>query len=107
MGNIFENLVVIECLKSRYNQGKLPNLYYFRDSNGVEIDLLFQDGPDLVAIEIKSSSTFSSSYLGNIKKFQAISPKVKKSYLVYNGQALQLSQHIDVLNYTNTGSIFC
>ena len=34
MGAIFENLVVIECLKTRANQGKLPNVYFFRDSDG-------------------------------------------------------------------------
>jgi len=106
MGSIFENLVVIECLKSRYSQGKLPNLYYFRDTNGVEVDVLFQDGPDLVAIEIKASSTFSHSHLGNLKKFQSISPKVKHSYLVYSGPDLPLSGQIDTLNYLNTDRIF-
>jgi len=41
LGHMFENLVVIECLKTRTNAGKLPNLYFFRDSNGNEVDVLF------------------------------------------------------------------
>ena len=44
VGKIFENLIVIECLKQRSNQDKLPNLYFFRDSNGNEIDLIVQAG---------------------------------------------------------------
>jgi predicted AAA+ superfamily ATPase len=43
LGHIFENMVVIECLKTRTNAGKLPNLYFFRDSNGNEVDILFQN----------------------------------------------------------------
>lgn len=40
VGNLFENLVVLECLKARYKLGKDAALYFFRDSNGNEIDLL-------------------------------------------------------------------
>ncbi|MGC9452093.1 MAG: DUF4143 domain-containing protein [Oceanipulchritudo sp.] len=40
MGKLFENLVVLVCLKARYNQGKEAGLYFFSDSNGNEIDLL-------------------------------------------------------------------
>ena len=42
VGNIFENLVVVEALKSRLNKGKVPNLYFFRDSNGNEVDIVFE-----------------------------------------------------------------
>ncbi len=44
VGGIFENLVIVECLKARYNRGELADLYFFRDSNGNEVDLLWQDG---------------------------------------------------------------
>jgi len=40
VGGIFENMVVIELLKARLNRGAMANLYYYRDSNGNEIDLL-------------------------------------------------------------------
>ncbi|MDQ8187426.1 DUF4143 domain-containing protein [Pelagicoccus sp. SDUM812002] len=33
VGSLFENLVVLEALKIRYNQGLVPNLYFYRDSN--------------------------------------------------------------------------
>ena len=68
IGQMFENLVVMECVKARTNQGRLPGLYFYRDSNGNEADILFQDGRDLVAIEIKSSSTYQSGFLKALKK---------------------------------------
>ena len=106
VGSIFENLIVIECLKSRYNQGKMADLYYFRDTNGNEVDIIYQDGRDLVAIEVKSSSTFSSSQLKGIKHFKEITPKVRHSYLIYNGEAKALSDHVDVMHFKNVRNIF-
>jgi len=106
VGNIFENLVVMEFLKSQYNRGKMADLYFFRDTNGSEIDIVFQDGRDLIAIEIKSGSTFSSSQLKGIKKFKKISNKVSHSYLVNSGSNMILSEDIDVINFKNIDSIF-
>ena len=105
VGNIFENLVVIECLKSRFNQGKMPHLYFFRDSNQKEIDILFQDGRDLVAIEIKSAATFNHALVKNIQLIKE-TIKLKKSYLIYNGSEKKLSDEIDILNFKNINKIF-
>ena len=106
VGKMFENLIVIECLKTRSNQGKLPNLYFFRDSNGNEVDILFQNGRDLVAIEVKSSSTYSSSLLKGLKKIAVLSPRVSHSYLVYSGEFFEFSDGITALPYDQVNSIF-
>lgn len=106
VGNIFENLVVLECIKERYNQGKLANLYYFRDSNGNEVDLLFQNGRELVAIEIKSAATYSKKQLKGLKKFSEVSNKCSKSYLVYNGDDIDLSDNTSLINFRNTFKVF-
>jgi len=106
LGHIFENLVFIECLKAQLNRGKVADLYFFRDSNGNEVDILYQDGRDLVAIEIKSSSTISSSQFKGLKVFQDLSSDVKKSYLIYNGIEQSRSNGINVMNYKNVDKIF-
>jgi len=106
VGNIFENMVIIECLKSRYNQGKISDLYFYRDSNGNEIDVIYQNGRELIAIEIKSSSTYSSSQLKNLKTFNKTANNLVKSYLVYNGKPISLSGSIEVINYKKTKNIF-
>ncbi len=91
VGSIFENLVVIECLKTRYNNGLLPDLYYFRDSKGNEVDLIAQQGRSLTAIENKSASTFSSSMLKGLRRFEKLSTNIQNSFLIYNGTSYQMS----------------
>jgi len=47
-GNLFENLVVMEALKYRLHRGRRSNLHFYRDSNGNEVDLLLNYGPDFL-----------------------------------------------------------
>jgi predicted AAA+ superfamily ATPase len=106
VGNIFENMVVIECLKARYNQGKISNLYFFRDGHGNEVDLLWQDGRDLVAIEIKSSSTFNTVLFQNLEKMKKITDKISNSYLLYQGEEKILSGDKFALRFDQSENIF-
>ena len=106
VGQIFENLVVIECLKSRYNKGMLPDLYFFRDSKGNEVDVVAQSGRFLKAIEIKSASTFAMKQLRGIRRFNSITDKVESSYLIYTGEAHSLSDNISTVHFTSVESIF-
>jgi predicted AAA+ superfamily ATPase len=56
-GHIFESFVFAEILKSYYNAGKtMPPLYYYRDSDKNEIDILIKDGDTIYPIEIKTTS---------------------------------------------------
>jgi len=105
VGSIFENMVVLECLKARYNRGQLPDLYFYRDSNGNEVDIIFQDGRELTAIEIKSSSTYSSDQLKGLSRFQSIATNLKNSILVYNGKKIQLDKHT-LTNFRYTDNLF-
>lgn len=106
VGNIFENMMVIECLKARYNQGKMSNLYFFRDGHGNEVDLIFQTGRDLVAIEIKSSSTFNTALFKNLDKMKQVTDKVSNSYLLYQGEEKILSGDKFALRFDQVQSIF-
>lgn len=63
LGPVFENAVIAECYKHHLNSGKTPELYFYRDSNGVEVDLVdmtVASAPKLC--EIKSSRTFRKSF---------------------------------------------
>lgn len=62
-GALFENYVVSELMKKKFNSGSSTNLFYWRDNKGVEIDLLLDDGKTLIPIEIKSAQTFQEDYL--------------------------------------------
>jgi uncharacterized protein len=106
VGAIFENLVVLECLKTRYNQGQMAELYFFRDSNRNEVDLVVRDGRDLKAIEIKASQTFRKELLRGLRRFAALSPYVRDSILVYNGESYVLSDGIRAISFHDLHSIF-
>ena len=106
VGNLFENLIIIECLKTQLNKGRLPKLYFYRDSNGNEADILYQQGRKLVAIEIKSSSTYKSSLLKGLKRVVELSPKIAEAYLVYSGDGFKFDDGITSLKYNQVANIF-
>lgn len=106
VGSIFENMVVMECLKARYNSGELPDLYYFRDSNGNEVDLVWREGRALSAAEIKSSSTFSMSLLKGLRRFRSMVPTFGRGFLVFNGDPHELSDGTLARHYTQADCLF-
>lgn len=99
VGGIFENLVLIELLKIRMNKGELPNLYYYRDSNGNEIDVLLQRGRSLTAVEIKSGSTYHTSQFVPIDRIKQHTNRIIRSVLIYNGEPRLLSDHKSMLRF--------
>ena len=84
-GALFENLIVVEALKHQLNRGRHPNLQFFRDSSGLECDLLFETGQGMVAVEIKSGATISRSYFTSLNKVSEIVPNVASKIVVYGG----------------------
>jgi len=105
IGQMFENLVVIECLKSRFNQGNSSNLYYFRTDKGQEVDLLFKKGHRLIPVEIKSAMTFNQKFAKGIKYFQKLTPLSDRGVIVYADDLEYQSDNYSVLNYINTDKI--
>jgi len=80
-GGLFENFVIIEILKFFLNSGIRPELFFYRDSHNIEVDLLIRNGNSILPIEIKSSSTFSPKFIESINKFK----KTAEKYEVSNG----------------------
>lgn len=98
-GNIFENWVITELIKSRYNQALDPRLYFYRDVAGHEVDLLLQKGSSLIPIEIKSSKTFSSSFLKGLQEFhQTVPNRAKGGAVIYAGSQNQKVGSFEVVN---------
>ncbi len=104
LGSLFENLVVMEAIKLRYNQGLDPNLYFYRDSNQNEVDLLFIRKGKVTPIEIKAAMTYNENLLRGVKYLQKSNPE--KGYLIYAGKMTFENQNIEVLNFMNIRKIF-
>lgn len=73
-GHLFENMVISEIMKARYNRGKNGGLYFYRDSTGNEVDLLVSAGSGYRCYEIKSSVTFHPDFVRGLEQFERSLP---------------------------------
>lgn len=97
-GHFFENTVVLEALKYRYNRGKRDNLNFFRDSSGNEIDLIYNISHNLLPVEIKSGQTITSHYFKGLKRFAKLFPNLPYGQLiVYAGDMVQERTDVSIL----------
>ena len=96
-GALFENVVVAEVLKHRFNRGEQPNLSFFRDARGLECDLFYQTGRGIGAIEIKSGSTIASDYFHALDRVAGLIPDISSKAVVYGGTARQSRSDCEVV----------
>lgn len=89
-GSLFENFIIMEALKDRFNAGESAEMYFYRDSEGNEVDLLLPTGGKLHAIEIKAGATVNSDYFKGLKTFAAHHPEaVAGGGVVFGGTQSQ------------------
>ncbi len=85
-GGLFENMVINEFIKDAFNNGKEPNLSFWRDSTGNEVDLLISIKGKQLAYEIKSGATYSSDDFKGIKVWANLSKTSPDDcYVIYSG----------------------
>ena len=107
-GGLFENLVIVEALKSRFNAGERPDLYFLRDSQGLEADLLYQKSHnELIPIEIKGGMTWNKDFCRNLLKLRKLSDKFTSGYVIYAGDLTPEIEGIKFLNFKDTASVLC
>ncbi|MBQ9337408.1 MAG: ATP-binding protein [Lentisphaeria bacterium] len=105
-GGLFENMVVMEALKYRLNCGEMPEIYFLRDSQGLEIDLVFRAGHDrLIPVEIKGGSTWNKDFCKNLLKLRKLSPKFSGGYVIYSGDLTPEIDGIRFLNFKQTAEV--
>ncbi len=101
-GHLFENLIVTEMLKHRLNAGKESNLYFYRDSNQNEIDIIVSNAETIDAVEVKSAMTFSPSFEKALRKVgDWVKAPIGNRTIVYAGSLENRDGDIRLLNYTN------
>lgn len=105
-GHLFENMVVADMMKRRANAGREAGLMFYRDSNGNEIDLLVPDGTGIEAYEIKSASTYSSSFETGFRHLpEQLSLRLTRRAVIYNGYQERRDAPIEVLHYSTLLSV--
>ena len=105
VGNLFENMVIVEILKSQFNKGMEKSLYYFRDSKGFEIDLIIADGRKIIPVEIKSASTYNRDFSKNLKKICSFAPNAFSPTVIYSGNLEIESEEVKYINFKNCGNL--
>lgn len=99
LGGIFENLVVVEAIKARFNRGLAANFYFFRDSHGNEIDLLQKSGSHLLGMEIKAAATWHASFKSALNRFSGSVHPLQAKHVVYRGRPLNFEDGVDALPF--------
>lgn len=103
-GGLYENLVILEFMKAFHNRGRRPQLTFFRDTHGNEVDLLIRRQRTLIPVEIKSSQTFSEKFLKGIRRFRTLSPDCgPEGYVLYNGRETFHIEGVTVQNPLRDG----
>lgn len=105
-GQLVENLVVLELVKARLNQGLDPNLYFYRDNYGNEVDLIYKKAHELIPIEIKSAKSFDRSFIKNLIYFRKlVGERIPTGYLVYSGDLNYMVDGFQLMNFKDVSDI--
>lgn len=99
-GNIFENMVVVEFLKYRYNMGKKSNLSFYRDSTGNEVDIIYNIARQILAVEVKCGETVSKDYFKGLKALEkVVGPDIFAKAIIYGGDRKEFRQETHISGF--------
>jgi len=102
MGNLFENLVVVEILKALLNRGQPPHLSFYRDSQGHEVDLIREVERRPVPLEIKASQTYAPEMSRGLDWFTKNVPGTWPGCVVYGGSEVRTAPGVQVLSFSES-----
>lgn len=105
-GGIFESFVISELFKQHYNQNMKPDIYFWRDIQGHEIDCIIEKSLDaVIPIEIKSGMTITKSYFVELTDWHHITGKTEPAYVVYAGNAAIQRTEADVIPWSDIAQL--
>jgi len=105
-GSLFENIVILEFLKYRFNQGLQSDIFFWRDNKKNEIDCIV-DKIEPIAIEIKSGKTFTKDFLKMRKYWQNISAIENNDFsLIYGGDESFSFQGTNIYSWKDLNTLF-
>ena len=86
-GAIFENMAVSELMKGQFNQGRIPDISFYRERSGKEVDAMVREGGKIRLYEVKAGSTFKPEYMTNMNHVASLLPGEVTKSVIYNGPA--------------------
>ena len=101
-GAIFESFVVSELTKRALHAGRDPDLYFWRDSRGREIDVVLELGSQQILVEVKSGRTLASDFFRHIHSWRELSKRHDTpAMLVYAGDRNEIRSGVQVTAWWN------
>lgn len=105
-GSIFETCIIAELMKAFHNRGERPNLYFWRDSNGNEVDVIIDQGTQLVPVEIKSGRTVTRGAFAGLEKWRDLAGDACAGpVLIYGGTDSYQHGGVKVTGWREAGNI--
>lgn len=106
-GHLFENAVVLEVIKEYQAQGRTPNLFYWRDSNNNEVDLIIEKGgKPQYAVEVKSSATYRTQAFDTLERIAPIMGlEPERRFVVYGGEESFATRHGQIIGVSDVGRL--
>jgi hypothetical protein len=102
---LFENFVILDLIKQRFNQAKASNLFFWRDSAGNDLDILIDQTERLIPVEIKSGQTVTPAFFKGLNYWQKLTGE-EGGYVIYGGNQMEKrSQGRTVLPYTDLAKL--
>ena len=101
-GALFENMIVAEMLKQRFNMGNTNNLFFYRDKSQREVDIIQVEGNQLKAFEVKSAQRYDTSFYNNLKYIKELfGDQVVSTQVIYDGETNDFNPDNGIINYRN------
>ena len=101
-GSIFETFIISELVKTRWNRAETMPFYFWRDSNGNEVDVVVDAGTKLIPIEIKSGQTLNRSFFAGLERWMALAgDKATSPILIYGGTENHVRKGVNVLGWNS------
>jgi predicted AAA+ superfamily ATPase len=106
-GSIFETMILSELVKTSYNRGSRSSFYFWRDSNGNEVDVIADAGAKLMPIEIKSGRTINRDYFTSLERWMILAgSQAANPSLFYGGRSSLEHKGIRILGWDSVHNLF-
>jgi len=111
IGGLFENFIIMEIKKHIANHISSSQLYFFRDSNGNEVDVIIDSGLKQIPVEIKVGGTFSKDFTKGIEYWQNLTmtkedDSFEPGFVVYTGQQKHEGKNYSLLQWNALDALF-
>lgn len=97
-GSLFENYIISEIYKKEMHVRSGADLFYYRTSNGLEVDLIIDKKTERQYVEIKASHTYRPEM---IRSLLSVKKKSEQGFLIYQGKPMDSTPDIKIINYNS------